>query len=191
MQKIYLAESFKRWYLEEFKKFLTRITDYTYDAIDIKLQSTLYKSLDEILLLSPSELRSCAQQIKNYHIMISNEDKDYFENLYVKFRRSITGGKFIEKVALNVCPYCNRNYIYNFNEDSSTKTTAQLDHFYDKSSYPYLAVSLYNLIPSCGTCNLRKSKKDTLEKPILNPYLDSFDDFAKFRLNGIKSLRKS
>lgn len=34
---------------------------------------------------------------------------------------------------------------------------AKLDHFYPKSLYPFFALSLYNLIPVCGTCNLVKS----------------------------------
>ena len=61
-----------------------------------------------------------------------------------------------------VCPYCNRNYTYNDDEVS----TAQLDHFYSKSIYPILAISFYNLVPSCPTCN--RLKKET--KFLFHPY---------------------
>lgn len=58
----------------------------------------------------------------------------------------------IRELGLTVCPYCNRNYINN----RGNKFSAQMDHFYNKDEYPWLAVSLYNLIPSCGACNLIK-----------------------------------
>lgn len=63
--------------------------------------------------------------------------------------------KHISNLNISVCPYCNRNYIINFDENG--KTTAELDHFFSKSKYPYLAICVYNLIPSCHTCNQRKS----------------------------------
>lgn len=34
-----------------------------------------------------------------------------------------------------------------------------LDHFYDKETYPILAVSFYNLIPVCHACNHAKASK--------------------------------
>lgn len=39
--------------------------------------------------------------------------------------------------------------------DSSAKF--QLDHYYPKSLYPALSISLYNLYPICGSCNQTKS----------------------------------
>lgn len=115
--------------------------------------------------------------------------------------------KIIDLKNVSVCPYCNRNYINstykilhcdNCNQDSfvidevenecpsckqeingQTKVvnTAQLDHFFPKDSYPLFAVSFYNLIPSCYSCNHVKSNKD-LE---YSPYDTSFPfDDVKF-----------
>lgn len=68
--------------------------------------------------------------------------------------------KIISMMGISVCPYCNRQYISNYN-NKTQKTTADLDHFYCKTNYPYLALSLYNFIPSCSICNSRfKNKKD-------------------------------
>lgn len=36
------------------------------------------------------------------------------------------------------------------------KTMCDLDHFYEKSEYPVLAISFYNLIPVCHYCNHTK-----------------------------------
>jgi len=29
----------------------------------------------------------------------------------------------------------------------------EMDHYYPKADYPYLAISIFNLVPSCPTCN--------------------------------------
>ena len=41
----------------------------------------------------------------------------------------------------------------------------QFDHFYNKSKYPLLAISFYNLVPVCGTCNHTKGKNDVDYSP--------------------------
>lgn len=78
---------------------------------------------------------------------------------------------FIKRVNIDTCPYCNRNYIYYLSKTSEIKP--QIEHFYPKSTYPFLAVSYYNLIPSCQTCNGfgAKEEKDPLVEDLINPYL--------------------
>ena len=66
---------------------------------------------------------------------------------------------------LNVktCPYCNMHYTL-YAEDYIKKRTIhkmakfQFDHFYSKAEYPMFSMSMYNLIPSCASCNQGKSK---------------------------------
>ena len=77
---------------------------------------------------------------------------------------------------VKVCPFCNRIYTTTlFNRN----VRPAFDHFYPKSIYPYLAVSLFNLIPICDICN--KAKSDHAEiyrkKQIIYPYDESFDDY--------------
>ena len=73
-----------------------------------------------------------------------------------------------------VCPYCNRTYIEYVKKDS-LHTTYELDHYYNKDDFPFLAVSLYNLIPVCPSCNRIKGKKKFLYYPYdeKNSYGDS------------------
>lgn len=112
---------------------------------------------------------------------LTEEQKNYLFTLYERFKKA----DFIRQLNIKVCPYCNRNYIFNFTKNSKQEATAQLDHFFDKKTYPYLAVSIYNLIPSCSTCNQRKSAK---KEDIFYPYRDSFNKKANFRIDGIMSL---
>lgn len=66
-----------------------------------------------------------------------------------------------KQLNVKTCPYCNMHYTLYANEPKkrSVKKLAkfQFDHFFDKSSYPMLSMSFYNLIPSCGVCNQGKS----------------------------------
>lgn len=68
------------------------------------------------------------------------------------------------------CPGCNQE----INGPTKVVNTAQLDHFFPKDSYPLFAVSFYNLIPSCYSCNHVKSNKDLEYSPYDTSF--SFDD---------------
>ena len=52
-----------------------------------------------------------------------------------------------------VCPYCNRQYITKYGKIGEEEATADLDHYYHKSLYPFLALSVYNFVTSCSICN--------------------------------------
>lgn len=93
---------------------------------------------------------------------------------------------FIKKIGVDTCPYCNRNYIYAL--DKKSKIKPQIDHFYPKGLFPVLAVSCYNLVPSCQTCNGfgAKEEKDPHKYLLKSPYLYKIDDI-KFSYN-IKSI---
>lgn len=92
--------------------------------------------------------------------------------------------KIIDNIGIEVCPYCGRNYISKYSKDNSDNfdsTDGELDHFYSKTKYPLFKLSLFNLIPSCKSCNHIKSNSD--EKYFLNPYFESFGDDATFKLD--------
>lgn len=80
---------------------------------------------------------------------------------------------FIAKTQLRVCPYCGMEFI-----QPSGKTKKQIDHFFPKNRYPFLALSYFNLIPSCDTCNEspNKGQRDPIEQltlgnKIQHPYM--------------------
>ncbi len=60
----------------------------------------------------------------------------------------------------------------------------QFDHYFPKTYYPYLALSVWNLVPSCSICNMAKSKLDTADKgnAILYPYEDEFGEEIIFKM---------
>jgi hypothetical protein len=113
---------------------------------------------------------------KNWKRIYKILRKDIFEKEYDNWcNRKIYGAyTFVDKLGLKTCPYCNRNYTFVINEDSG-KLRAEIDHFYPKAIYPFLAMSFYNLIPSCPTCN--HTKKDKVNLDLINPYETKKNDF--------------
>ena len=57
---------------------------------------------------------------------------------------------------------------------------AQLDHFYPRDKFPIFSVSLYNIIPACGTCNHIKSTNEIG----ISPH-DHTRDFSNMKISYI------
>ena len=87
------------------------------------------------------------------------------------------------KLQVNTCPYCNSQFTFSIKKKGS-RTRPHFDHFYCKKSYPYLALSFYNLIPACYVCNSSlKGQKVFSHTTHLHPYFDSMEGLFKFRTN--------
>jgi hypothetical protein len=92
---------------------------------------------------------------------------------------------------LSVCPYCNRNWIntvvngvYKNKKGYARKkvTNPQLDHFFSKSDFPLFRLSIFNLIPSCETCNARLKKDIEFDyEKQLHPYVNGYGTNINFR----------
>lgn len=115
--------------------------------------------------------KKCCKEIFDYDKFVEKQEDAYWllRNLHVR-----------------VCPYCNQIYTVTLPSREELKkgetfktTRATFDHFYAKSDHPYFAVSLFNLVPSCGVCNSNKSNK--IEE-IVYPYDQEFGKEAVFRL---------
>jgi len=87
--------------------------------------------------------------------------------------------EYCKTLGINVCPYCNENFISTIGSAKEKAIRPQLDHFYPKKLYPYLSCSIFNLIPSCGNCNHVKSSN---KKEIIYPYDEEFGNNFPFRV---------
>ena len=84
----------------------------------------------------------------------------------------------------NTCTYCNRVYTLTVSKQDDNQTDGEdnneihlirpeFDHWYPQSKYPDLALSYYNLIPSCHYCNSNLKRDTELSKEeYIHPYLD-------------------
>lgn len=71
----------------------------------------------------------------------------------------------------HTCNYCNREYIFVY-EKKGKGMVPQFDHWFPKKDFPLLALSFYNLIPSCANCNTIKSTDILNLTNHLHPYVD-------------------
>lgn len=113
-----------------------------------------------------------------------NYDKKTTKNLRPKISKLQPKiSAFIEaNTNVGTCHFCNIDYINKFQVSSGeTKNGFTLDHFFDKGTYPFLALSIYNLIPSCYICNskVKLSKDIGLMSPSSSTF--EFDCKVKFR----------
>ena len=90
---------------------------------------------------------------------------------------------YIESLGVKYCPYCNAETVYaiRLNDDNKTIRSA-LDHYYAQKDYPCLALSLYNLVPTCTRCNtsLKRDEEFVPPEDYANPYEDDIHKHTRF-----------
>ncbi|AVK47196.1 hypothetical protein AXY43_03700 [Clostridium sp. MF28] len=141
-----------------------------------------YKELKDFFFSSPQ--KHFEYQKKMANVKISNKSKSFFLKRYSNFRKSQVP-KIINVLDIHSCPYCNRNFIDVYYEGQSKKPNkfnGDIDHYFPKAKYEYLALCLYNLIPSCKTCN--QEKGDNNDNRIhFHPYMDNHIGMYRFKTN--------
>ncbi len=161
-------------------------------------------TLRDFLIGDDAKLKGILEDFKNLTQQrkdeFTNKFKPYFINQYEQ-KLAVTPKKetdiykykeqkynaytLCKEVNINVCPYCNKNYIVTISDiDNNIFTRPTLDHFLDKATYPFFALSLYNLIPSCHICNshIKGSTPFSIDTHI-QPYFDDFNSIKKFGVN--------
>lgn len=106
--------------------------------------------IDKLILGKPSELLGINSECQNLGI---NQDmiKSLFVNSgYKNWFQPNFGKHLLNIIDQHTCTYCNRNYTLDI---LPHRSRAELDHWFSKESFPLLALSFYNLIPSCHSCN--------------------------------------
>ncbi len=167
------------------------------------LADRLHASLEQLVTGRPAALQRLAGQLQPAYRRVQQaigatglpstavkRQASYAASLarvfdYNKFVRSRTYGAYdlSAALAINVCPYCNRQYTFTL--DSTTgRVRPEFDHFLDKATHPYLALSLCNLVPSCHICNSNlKGSQHFDNHRYLNPYAAGFGQVLRFSLD--------
>ncbi len=153
-------------------------TKYDLNKINRELIRIFGKNLKQIVISRPDDIRDLIKLAPKSF----STDIEALKDLYKTFRDK-WGVELINDLDIEVCPFCNREYIFKFKDSikSKKRIIATLDHYYDKDTYPFLAVSFFNIIPSCHICNSKF--KHTINFYItqhLHPYEDDFNTKAKF-----------
>lgn len=121
--------------------------------------------------------------IKNFR----KEIEDAFN--YSAFRKSAKASWFAERFEIKACLYCNAQFTLAIGKDGTKKKLLfQLDHFYNKATYPFLSLTLGNLIPSCSSCNISKSKIPFDITTHIHPYHEDANVKFDFYIDQNKAL---
>jgi hypothetical protein len=64
--------------------------------------------------------------------------------------------KYFNDIGIKACVYCNSQLTITTNGKNAK---FDVDHYHSKDDYPFLSISLFNLYPSCASCNRLKSTK--------------------------------
>lgn len=126
--------------------------------------------IDLLLTGKPRDLLVLNQEFLNLNLedMGNKSVKQLFVNSgYKNWFQPIYGIEFLNQINQDTCTYCNRNYTISIVKN---RAKAELDHWFPKSNYPFLALSFYNIIPSCHSCNHLKLDKNT-DDSFAHPYM--------------------
>jgi hypothetical protein len=124
---------------------------------------------------------------------IIDEAKSVFDYTYFfsKHESGYTAFDLCAAIGLMTCPYCNINFANTIHRVKAKKLVLRppLDHFLAYSKYPFVALSFYNLIPSCWICNSSfKTQQDTDILTHLNPYIREFGKDCQLDFKDYKSI---
>ena len=124
--------------------------------------------------------RAMLEELKEVFVKEYNHfyDSEYW-NAYI----------FLQELDISICPYCSSQFIFLYN--NGKKTRATLDHYFDKATYPFLAISIFNLVPSCKVCNSDfKSTKEFTLVDNYSPYERKIVDKMEFSID-VTTVKKS
>lgn len=148
--------------------------------------SWFISKLETIIIGKPSGLKEIKETFVSHfgQITIDKPFKeqiektfDYEGNFRDKPEKAMWLAKKLSEAKIKSCPYCNAQYTVIVEKaENNVKRKYQFDHYYPQSNYPYLSVSLYNLIPSCANCNHAKNEG----KLYYHPYENSLADISEF-----------
>lgn len=208
--KEYTREYIHQWYLTTFEDDVKkRLEELEYNS-QYKGQKDFVKKLISNLTLlltgTPPKLKSFIDSLHSDYIKIASKKvyKPYMTKgkrrkqtfakglLHAMGYENYRESKLVElsrMLNIKVCPYCNHNFTLYIDILGKTnmKGLFQFDHFYDKSDYPYLSMSLYNLIPSCSYCN--HQKRTTQLDIRYNPYFKAISEEFHFKVVDSFQLR--
>ena len=137
------SQKSKSYSMKKYLELLKKIIDKGKDFV---IQKELFldyenKEIDKIIKIMKKKNKK-SKSILEIRFEELNISEEYLPNQLFCYKKLYKEGKWsrhklLSLMGIEVCPYCQRNYISSYGK----KTTADLDHFYPKSLYPFLAFS--------------------------------------------------
>lgn len=194
------SNEYLNFHKSNWKDFFLSAKQGLYDLIpnyhneEVNLINDLINNFEYIIIATSSEIPSLINKFTtgNYTNLLINAAGDR-TNLcndiekkfnYTDFRKSAKASWFCQKLEIKACLYCNAQFTLAVGKKGcSKKLLFQLDHYYTRRRYPFLSLTLGNLIPCCSSCNIAKSKKDFDSTSFFHPYLEDLNAHFTFKLD--------
>lgn len=161
--------------IDELYKRIDRVSNDAQIIFDLFINA----DLEEILISLPSKGILISEKFNNLQIQESVLEEIKYVFMYdgwfdQKKEKVYNAYNLAENLDIPVCTYCNRMYTKTVFDDEGKKITRPtFDHWFAKDDHPLLALSFYNLIPSCNICNSSvKGKKELSLGEHFHPYID-------------------
>lgn len=165
--------------------------------LPINLKRFILNEIDKILTGKPADLVKINNEFNQKINHLKNRSKKRIEekirtifnydNFTEKFVRDYDAYDLAELLNLRTCTYCNRSYtitVLTKKPKEGHITRPQFDHYFPKKENPLLALSFYNLIPSCSICNSTLKGRTELDLSThLHPYIDNCLNHFRFTYN--------
>lgn len=180
----------KKPFKKPIEKLNNLLTDYKSDSGEYKYIEKILVEYDKLLYIKPSKFIEKIGEFEGI-LKIDLEEtstcafsKKIVEALRYNAYRELEYPRFIDSLGWNlkVCFYCNYAGTLNLSQNKKYLTYYDLDHIFPKSIYPFLATSFYNFIPSCATCNRKKSNT------VINGLNPFYEEHGTHTVNQIFSL---
>lgn len=173
------------------RKYLERLKQKRMNPSDNAGRIYFIHNMERIVLAKPEKFDEIEMEFIYIFNTVATESFDSFITYMIGQYKAMCkehGNWLAKELNIRVCPYCNRQYTFTFkNSNTEKKTRPEFDHFYNKSEYPFLALSFYNLVPSCHTCNHIKG----IDSIKIHPYEKGFGCKFQIEHTSTKVLDKS
>lgn len=168
MLHIEIPEELIQWHVDAVMNRLKK--NYRTETVLENVKALGVDSIEEFLTADVERLRSWIKNDPNKLQFVTFKEiySKYFSNGSNTFvYGNYNAYKFLEHLNVNVCPYCDDEYLHNdlHKENGNSARTSEVDHFFPKSKYPALAMCIYNLVPSGQNCNGLKREQLVGENP--------------------------
>lgn len=187
-------------YISPLDKLKSLRTDAAFHNDPVKqMLEYLIINFENLVKAKPVDLEQIVQQFNtnNFQKLLFQPNPISLNNVGQKVLEAFSYDRLrATKIAklgfyLNIksCLYCNSQFTLVINKKNKPLAKFQFDHFFPKNKYPYLSISLYNLIPSCASCNQSKSKTVFNLNELVHPFHEDFHILTKFKINDTAHLK--
>lgn len=136
----------------------------------------------------PKGVRTVLQELYDYDRFGKGMVPEYDSKKHVLSWSNSPDGwcawQYIRALDIHSCVYCNADTVFAVQVTQGTravKKRSALDHFYSHADFPFVGITLANLIPACTRCNSNiKGSRELEYGRYIYPYEDAFDEGARF-----------